>query len=47
LLIALRAALASENKCKVLTGNPEFKKLENEIEIEWLSKKETKIGLFL
>jgi ribonuclease VapC len=33
------AALASENKCKVLTGDPEFKKLENEIEIEWLSKK--------
>lgn len=32
------SALALQNQSKVLTGDPEFKKLENEIEIEWITK---------
>lgn len=30
------AALAKEKKATLLTGDPEFKKLEKEIDIEWL-----------
>jgi predicted nucleic acid-binding protein len=30
------AALASQLNTKVVTGDPEFKKLENEVGIEWL-----------
>ncbi len=30
------AALAVRENCKVITGDKEFKKLESEVEIEWL-----------
>jgi len=31
--------LALQNQAKILTGDPEFKKLEKEIKIEWLPEK--------
>ena len=31
------AALAKKNKAVVLTGDPEFKLLENEVEVKWLT----------
>lgn len=33
---AFAAALASENKAVLVTGDPEFKPLEREIKIHWL-----------
>ncbi|MEW6097320.1 MAG: type II toxin-antitoxin system VapC family toxin [bacterium] len=37
------SALALQNQSKILTGDPEFKKLEGEVEIEWLPTKKNKI----
>ena len=31
------AALAKKNKAVVLTGDPEFKFLENEVEVQWIT----------
>jgi ribonuclease VapC len=36
---AFAAALAKEKKAELLTGDPEFKQLEKEIKINWLSTK--------
>jgi predicted nucleic acid-binding protein len=33
---AFAAALAKEKKAELITGDPEFKQLENEIKINWL-----------
>jgi predicted nucleic acid-binding protein len=35
---AFAAALARERKAELVTGDPEFKTLENEIKINWLAK---------
>ena len=34
---AFAAALAKEKKCGLITGDPEFKALENEIKIHWVT----------
>lgn len=36
---AFAAALAKESKAELVTGDPEFKPLENEIKIRWLPSK--------
>jgi predicted nucleic acid-binding protein len=36
---AFAAALAKQNKAELVTGDPEFKALEKEIKISWLSPK--------
>jgi predicted nucleic acid-binding protein len=33
---AFAAALAKEKKAELVTGDPEFKPLENEIKINWI-----------
>ena len=36
------AALGIQRKCKVITGDPEFEKLEKEVGIIWLKSKTKK-----